>query len=197
MRVRELSVALLAAVALAACAPAQPSPSPLPSPVATATPTTAPATEPPMTVGPIATPADTGTAGTPPCELADLKASHGLVDAGAGSRFTEVVLVSATTCSLDAFPALGLRDAGGAPLVSAPSAGPGAIDLVSGVAYTSNVRLGNWCPPEPAFPLQLELITAAGELPVTGGSFPDEGDMPPCNGAGGPILDGTAWVPTA
>ena len=46
-------------------------------------------------------------------------------------------------------------------------------------------------------PLELELITAAGELAVTGGSFPDEGDLPPCNGAGGPILDGTAWAPNS
>ena len=150
-----------------------------------------------MTVAPIATPAITAAAGTQPCGAADLKASHGLNDAGAGSRFTEVVLVSNTTCSIDAFPALGLRDRNGAPLVSAPSAGSGSIDLVSGIAYTSNIRLANWCSPDPAFPLELELITAAGEIAITGGSFPDEGDLPPCNGTGGPTLEGTAWTPTA
>lgn len=138
---------------------------------------------------------DTGSAGTPACLLADLKASHGLVEGAAGSVLTEVVLVSATTCSVDAFPALALRDVTGDALVGAPSAGPGAIDLVAGVAYKSEVRLANWCAPEPEFPVSLEIVMGSEELDVTGTSFPDDGDLPPCNGEGGPVLEGTGWEP--
>ena len=38
---------------------------------------------------------------------------------------------------------------------------------------------------EPAFPLALELSRRRG-VAVTGGSFPEEGDLPPCNGDGRP-----------
>jgi hypothetical protein len=31
-------------------------------------------------------------------------------------------------------------------------------------------------------------------MTVTGSSFDDEGDLPPCNGDGGPILEAEAWV---
>jgi hypothetical protein len=31
-------------------------------------------------------------------------------------------------------------------------------------------------------------------MTVTGLSFPDDGDLPPCNGDGGPILEAEAWV---
>lgn len=188
------AVALLAAVVVVGCSPSSsPSPTVAVTLGATAGPT-APASAPPVTLPPLPTAADTGSAGTPPCALADLKASHGLVEGAAGSRLTEVVLVSAATCSIDAYPALGLRDAGGTALLSGPSIGPGGIDLVPGVATVSQVRLSNWCAPEPAFPLTLEVIVAGAELPVTGGSFPDDGDLPPCNGDGGPILEASAWI---
>jgi hypothetical protein len=106
------------------------------------------------------------------------------------------VLVSAATCSVDAFPALRLRDAAGAGLVGGTSAGPGAIDLVPGVAYTSEVRLANWCAPAPSFPLALAVVLGEDELAVTGDSFPEEGDLPPCSGDGAPILEATGWAPT-
>lgn len=175
-------------VAILGCSPAA-SPSPTfvtPSPLETAF-------APPVTLAPLPTAADTGSAGTPACVVADLKASHGLVEGAAGSRLTEIVLVSSATCSIDAYPALGLRDADGDALLSGPALGTGGIDLVPGVANVSQVRLSNWCAPEPEFPLVLEVIVAGVELPVTGGSFPDDGDLPPCNGDGGPILEGSAW----
>lgn len=188
---------LLAAAAVVGCA----STSATPIPNATAGPTAAATgpsgTSPSGTGAPEPTAIDTGTAGTPPCLLADLKASHGLVEGAAGSRVTEVVLVSAATCSVDAFPAFRLRDANGAGLVGGTSAGPGAIDLVPGVAYTSAVRLANWCAPEPSFPLALEVVLGEDELAVTGASFPEEGDLPPCSGDGGPILEGTGWTPSS
>ena len=179
-------------VALLGCGPA-PATSPVVTPGVT-TPPIGPASAPPVTLAPLPTAADTGSAGTPPCEVADLKASHGLVEGAAGSRLTEVVLVSATTCSIDAYPALALRDADGDALLSGPAIGPGGIDLVPGVANISQVRLSNWCAPVPEFPLVLEIIVGGAELPVTGGSFPDDGDVPPCNGDGGPILEGSAWT---
>lgn len=192
-----LGAALLLAAIVLACAPA---PSATPDGDATDGPTTgatAPAGSSPATSStPEPTVNDTGSAGTPPCLLADLKASHGLIEGAAGSRLTEVVLVSATTCSVDAFPALRLRDASGAGLVGGTSAHPGAIDLVPGVAYTSEVRLANWCAPEPSFPLALEVVLGEDELVVTGDSFPEDGDLPPCSGDGAPILEATGWAPT-
>jgi hypothetical protein len=187
---------LLLALAVLACGQATPSATPTRGPtVAPAPSTTLPAGTLPATVEPEPTVTDTGGAGTPPCLLADLKASHGLIEGAAGSRLTEVVLVAASTCSVDAFPALRLRDSKGAGLIGAPSAGPGAIDLVPGVAYTSDVRVANWCAPEPSFPLSLLVVLGEDELPVTGDSFPEDGDLPPCNGDGGPTLEATAWLP--
>jgi hypothetical protein len=186
----------LVAGALLACTPAVPTATPTaavtPAPTAAAT---ALASEPIETEAALETPEETNV-GAPLCALADLKASHGIVEGAAGSTLTEVVLVSAETCSVDAFPALGLRDASGDPLIGAPSSGPGATDLVAGVAYRSEVRLANWCAPEPEFPLSLVVIINDDELEVTGDSFPEEGDLPPCNGEVGPTLEGTAWAAT-
>jgi len=180
------------AVILVACSPAA---------VATVAPTPArtaaspPAAYPEPTATPVAPPtsAPSTAAGTSACTPADLKASHGLVEGAAGSRLTTVLLTSASACSIDAFPALGLRDSRGAILVGAASSGPGHIDLAAGGVYEANVRLANWCAAQPDFPLALEIVLGADELPVTGGSFPEEGDLPPCNGDGGPILEATGW----
>lgn len=150
-----------------------------------------------MTVSPIATiPFDTGSAGTPPCAPADLKASHDLVEDAGGSRRTEVVLEPANTCSVDAFPAFSLRDGSGSTVVEAASAAPGALDLVGGVAYTSQVALANWCAPEAVFPVSLELFVDGSNLFVSGGSFPEEDNPPACDSDGAPILDADAWTPT-
>jgi hypothetical protein len=159
------------------------------TPVPTATPTAAPATATPTT-----TPAATQAAGKLACTPADLKAEHGLVEGAAGSTLTTVLLTTANACSIDRFPAMGLRDASGAILVGAASGGPGRIDLTAGEGYESNVRLGNWCADQPDFPLTLEVVLGADELPVTGGSFPEQGGLPPCNGDGGPVLEATEWV---
>jgi hypothetical protein len=164
---------------------------------ATAVPTVAPATAAPATVVP-ATPVPTvPVSATPACEPSDLKASHGLIEGAAGSRLTEVLIVAAIACSIDAYPTLGLRDAAGDALVGGVPAGTGRIDLSPEASYTSAVRLANWCNDEPAFPLQLTLRLGGEELPVTGGSFPDEeSGMPPCNGeSAAPVLEGGAWTP--
>lgn len=185
-----LALAVAVAAVLVAC-----SPSPVITPVPTVAPT--PTVTPTATVAPPSaapTPAATPVAGAPDCEPADLKASHGLVEGAAGSRLTTVVLTSAINCSIDAFPAMGLRDASGASLVGAASSGPGRLDLAAGGVYETNVRLANWCAPDPDFPLALEVVLGADELPVTGTSFPEQGDLPPCSGAGGPILEATQWV---
>ena len=195
---------LLAAALVAACGSTTPS-TPL---VATPAPSAAPATIPPATITPAtpepsspivtAPPASSGT-GTSPCTAADLKASHGLVEGAAGSRLTEVVLVTAVPCSIDAFPVLGLRDAAGAAIVGGVAAGSGRIDLSPENAYASSIRFANWCNAEPAFPLELTMRLGSEELAVTGGSFPDEeSGMPPCNGESvPPTLEGGAWTPGA
>ena len=151
--------------------------------------TQAPATE-------VATPEPTSIAAAPACAATDLKASHDLVEGAAGSRLTTVLLVAARTCSVDAFPAMGLRDAHGAELVGSAAGGSGRIDLDPNVSYSSAVRLANWCNPDPSFPLALVVRLGTGEVGVTGSSFPDQGDMPPCNGAGGPVLEAGAWQAT-
>ena len=195
------SFASLAALAvlvgvLAACDQAASTAPPISQPsIETTTVPASPTAGSSATIEPETTPEDTATAGTPPCTLDVLKASHGLVEVAADARLTDLVLVSADTCSVGAFPALVLHDAGGAVLVSGVPLGSGGIDLVPGVAYTSQVTLDGWCRDEPAFPLSLGLLLDGHELAVTGESFPDDGDLPPCSG-GGPTLQASAWEPT-
>jgi hypothetical protein len=183
------------AVGLVACGPSTPTASPAPvmpaptnSPAATITPATP---TPVPTVAPTAVSTPVG--GVAVCGVADLKASHGLVDGAAGSIITEVVLESNTHCTVETSPALGLQDKSGTALITATPAGPGSIELVAGGAYTSQIRIANWCAPEPAFPLALILWIDDEKLVVTGGSFPDSG-MPGCLGTGGVRLESTPWV---
>jgi hypothetical protein len=183
------------AVGLVACGPATPTASPVPVPAAPtdtpaatltpATPTPAPTAAPtaPVTAAP----------GTTPCGVGDLKASHGLVDGAAGSIYTDVVLEANADCTVETSPSLGLQDKNGAALITATPAGPGSIQLVAGDAYTSQIRIANWCHPEPTFPLALVLWIDGDKLVVTGGSFPD-GGMPGCLGTGGAQLESTAWA---
>lgn len=180
---------------LAACSPTPSAPPATATPAAPTTLPTATLPAPTTTPEPIPTPAQTAPAtAAAACEPADLKATRGPIEGAAGSRGTLVVLVSAITCSVDAFPALGLRDANGAILVGAASEGPGRVDLAAGDAYQSLVRIANWCAADPEFPLTLEIVLGGNAVSVTGGSFPEEGDLPPCNGATGPVLEGGAWA---
>ena len=180
-----------AALGLIGCSPT-PSASPTAAPTATVTapPTIAPSA--PPTIPP--TIAATATPGASACAAADLKASHGLVEGAAGSRLTTVVLEANVTCSIDAFPAFGLRDANDGALVGGKAGGSGSILLDPNASYQSDVRVANWCAPDPAFPVTLQLEVGGGEVAVTGSSFPEQGDMPPCNGAGGPVLEAGAWA---
>jgi len=147
---------------------------------------------------PTASPATAATtipsAATPPCAAADLKASHGLVEGAAGSRLTEIVLVSAIDCSVDAFPLLGFRDADGAAIIGGVAGGAGRIDLSKESSYSSSVRISNFCADDPRFPLTLEIRLGAEEVAVTGPSFDDDSDLPPCNGTGGATLEAGAWT---
>jgi Protein of unknown function (DUF4232) len=187
-----LAISLLAGIA--ACN-ATPSATPADAQVVTAAPSAAPSVAPPTVApSPSPVPAETAAAGAPQCEPADLKASHGLVGGGAGSRFTTVVLVASAPCSVDLYPAFGLKDGSGALLVNAVAGGPGRIDLDPKGSYQSNVRLANWCADDPAFPLHFELLVGGEEEEVTGGSFPEEGDLPPCNGeAVGRVFEAQPW----
>ena len=176
-----------------------------PTPSVPTTSTTGPTTG-PLTAVPATPAAPTETAGQPtptpttattvsaPCSAADLKASHALVEGAAGSRLTEIVLVAAVPCSVDAFPTLGFRDANGAAILGGVASGSGRIDLSTESSYTSSVRISNFCAENPEFPLTLELRLGAEELAVTGPSF-DEADLPPCNGGGGATLEAGAWTP--
>ena len=165
-----------------------------PSPAPTASPSLAPSVAPPSVAPSPSEEPPSQAAGAPPCEPADIKASHGLVEGGAGSRFTTVVLVSSVACSVDLWPAFGLKDGSGAMLVNGVAGGPGRIDLDPNLSYQSNVRLANWCANDPAFPLHFELLVGGEEEEVTGGSFPEEGDLPPCNGeAAGRVFEAQPW----
>ena len=188
----------LAVVVLAACS-STPSPTqapPTPSPVVTAAASIGASPAPPSVApSPSAPPAETQASGAAPCGPADIKASHGRVEGAAGSIFTTVELVAAGACSVDLYPAFGLRDANGAVLVGGTAGGSGRIELIAGASYASDVRLANWCADEPIFPLRFELIIGGATEEVTGGSFPEEGDVPPCNGVTvGRILEATSWV---
>lgn len=197
---RALPLAAVAAAAfLSACGQATLTPTP--------TATSVPSTVSPPTAAPTATPADataspeptvidTGSPGTPPCAIEDLKASRGITEVDGDDRTTEVILVAAGTCSVNAWPTLLLEDAASTILVAANAGGTGGIDLVPGVAYTSTVRLSNWCLGEPSSPVKIGILQGIGTLLVTGDSFPDDGDLPPCvHQDADPVLSGTAWEP--
>lgn len=193
----QAGLSILLGLSLLACSPTPAVTPASASEAPTAAPSASPVATAAVTPTPVPEPSPAGTAPTsvaPPCELSDLKASHGLVEGAAGSRLTRIDLISAITCSVDAFPALGLRDADGVPLVSGVAGGTGRIDLVGGVGYEAEARVANWCAAEPRFPVALELFIAGGELPVHGPSFPDQDDLPACNGGGGPILEANGWT---
>ncbi|HSL97516.1 MAG TPA: hypothetical protein VK831_02995 [Candidatus Deferrimicrobiaceae bacterium] len=192
-----VAAGLLAGALVAACAPA---PTAAPVSVAPASPTAATATgspEPAATGSAAPSPGDTGP-GVAACSAADLKASHGLVEGTAGSRETEVVLVTAVRCAVPAWPTFGLRDAGDseAPVLAA-AGGSGQIVVEPEGSYASAVQLSNWCGPEPDWPIALELRLDGEAVAVTGGSFPEVGDLPPCSGSGLPTLTATAWSPSS
>jgi hypothetical protein len=151
---------------------------------------TAAATESPAA---LPTPAASGPA-TAACSAADLKVSHGLVEGTAGSRDTEVVLVTAARCVLPAWPTFGLRDAAGRGLVAGAPGGSGEAVIAPGGSYASEVQFSNWCGAEQTDPLTLVLQVGGESIAVTGGPFPEEGDMPPCTATGLPMLSGTAWA---
>jgi hypothetical protein len=190
---------LLAASALAllvtACGPASSTSSPVPAataPTETPGPTLTPATQSPVPTD-VPTAVPSAIAGSTPCGVADLKASHGLDEGAAGSVITELVLESNSSCTVETAPSLGLQDKSGNALVTATPPGPGSIQLVAGGTYTTQVRIANWCQPEPAFPVSLVLWIDSEKLVVTGGSFPD-GGMPGCLGTDGVHLESTPWV---
>ena len=80
-------------------------------------------------------------------------------------------------------------------VVRADAAGAGAIDLVGGVAYTSEVRVSNWCV-DAAFPVEIRIAHNGHAIVVTGDSFPDDANLPPCvHQDADPTLSGTAWTP--
>jgi hypothetical protein len=163
-----------------------------PSVAATSVPTAAPTeatAEPPESASAAPSPAS----GAAACTASSLKASHDLVEGAAGSRLTTVVLVAGQRCSVALYPAMGLRDADGTELVGSAAAGQGRIDLDPNISYSSAVQFANWCNPDPSFPLSLVIRIGAAEVGVSGSSFPEAGDMPPCNGAGGPTLSAGAW----
>jgi hypothetical protein len=190
------------AVVMAGCGTALPSATALPALPVHTTPAEPTPESPQPTMVPVESDepepsdADTGSPGTPPCDVGALKASRGITEVRADERVTEVLLVAADTCSIDAYPALLLEDSGGTVLVAVSSAGPGGIDLVPGVAYTSEVRLANWCLGDPAYPVSIGIIHGIATVVVTGDSFPDEGDLPPCaHEDADPVLSGSAWQP--
>ena len=185
----------LLALSLGACGSATPSAtveSDAPTPVVTPGPTLTPATPSPAPTATL-TPVATAAAGALPCGTADLKASHGLAEGAAGSILTEIVLESDAACTIEASPSLGLQDKSGNAVIAATPAGSSTIELTVGGTYTTQVRLANWCKPEPAFPLALILWIDNEKLVVTGGSFPD-GGMPGCLGTGGAELQSNPWV---
>lgn len=193
-------LAALTCMLAAACGSVSPGPTVSPAPLLTAGPTQP--NEPAMTVMPTSidepapTATDNGVAGTPPCEVFDLKASHGLVEATADTRSTEVLLVAAMTCSVAAYPTFRLRGGDGKPITEGLPGGGGALDLVPGVAYRSELGIEGWCAPDPVFPVDLLLVIVSGEVEVTGGPFLD-GDVPSCDGGDGLTISAPAWEPSA
>jgi hypothetical protein len=187
-RIAPLVISLL----FAACSPT-PTPTPTPAQPPTASPS---ATIVPTDAGsPGPSSSATGPAAAA-CATADVKVSHGIVEGTAGSRDTEVILVAAVRCALPAWPALILRDGRGADRADSSVGGSDRIVVQPGGTYATAVQFSNWCAAEPAFPLPLVLVLDGGSVAVTGGPFPEDGDLPPCTGGDVPSLNATAWTAT-
>jgi Domain of unknown function (DUF4232) len=138
----------------------------------------------------------TPTAGLTGCAVGDLKASHGIVEGASGARLTSVVLESDTTCTVSAVPNLALIDDSQLVLATSSTPGPQTITLAPGGVYGSDVRFANWCGNDPAYPITLFILIGDRSVAVTGGSFPESNDMPPCLGTDAAELMGTPWTPS-
>lgn len=131
------------------------------------------------------------------CDTPDLALEHGIADGAAGSRFTTLTLsvTGPEPCSLPAIPTVELIDVNGLRvMVGAPTGAVDTIDLQPGALAASTIQFSNWCVEPTAEPLSLRLEVGDGFAPVAGGPFPNPGQLPPCNGPGGPMLTGTAWA---
>lgn len=131
------------------------------------------------------------------CTALDLKVSHGLVEGTAGSRDTEVVLVTAVRCAVPASPAFAIRDAAGATVALSTPAGQDVLVVRPGGRYASDVQFANWCGDDPDYPLTLELRLDGESIAVTDGPFPESGDVPPCTAGDAPTLSASAWAPSS
>jgi hypothetical protein len=131
-----------------------------------------------------------------PCTDADLTLEHGFADGAAGSRFTimNLTVSGPEECSLPAIPTIRLVDATGEQVaIGAPAGEITTIEVQPGTVLQSTIQFNNWCEDVTAEPLTLVVIVDDLALPVSGGPFPNPGGLPPCMGAGGPLLESSPW----
>jgi hypothetical protein len=199
-------------------------PSPTPNAVVAATPASTPAqaaTTPEPTASPSTTPkpkasarptataqpmASAGTATTPGCRPGDLSARITAWDGAAGSRIAEIELRNDATiaCTVGEPTALRLVAADGTVLIDSaktggtpsPSPDGAAVTIAAGAAVRTDVRVANYCGPEPKAPIgvSLTLPQPSGTIlarPASGVSSAEA--VPPCNGPIGADIEMNGW----
>ena len=175
---------------------AEPDPSPSPSPSPKASPRSTPAALPMASVA----------ATTPTCGAVELSARITAWDGAAGSRIAEVELRNdATAACIVAEPsALRLIASDGTVLIDSaktggmPSASPGepALKVAAGASVRTDVRVANYCGPEPkgSIGVSFNLPGSGGTvvaIPAAGVSSADA--IPPCNGPIGADIEMNGW----
>jgi hypothetical protein len=137
-----------------------------------------------------------------PCNAADLVAGIVGWEGAAGSRIAEVELENtAATCLVPDAPGLRLIDGRGTILIDsatlpssspAPSAGWSKLSLIA----NTQVRVANYCGPQPADPIEIDFVLPGGGTLVAKPIHPasSANAIPPCNGPNGPEIDMNGWT---
>ena len=123
-----------------------------------------------------------------PCTPEDLLAFGGPWGAAMGSSYSPLVLVSVDSvdCTLPSPTTVELRDANRARLFAADASVAALPDgaLAAGGTALASLQFANWCVSPPATPLHLDVILAAGRLPVVPSRGADGRiPVPPCMAA--------------
>jgi hypothetical protein len=120
--------------------------------------------------------------------LANLAAKITVWDSAAGSRIAHVEMTNSgsSACSVPGLLRADLVDGGKDVLIhGAPVAASVPVVVGAGATVSTDVRVANYCGPDPVPP-----VTVSFELPASGGSVVatpvspvDRTGVPPCNGS--------------
>jgi hypothetical protein len=103
---------------------------------------------------------------------------------------------SAEPCLIPGQGIVALVDHTGAQLVAMPPSGAiQPIRVDSGASVATDVIVGNWCRPAPAFPVVLAVALIDATTLSVGQPIANRDGLPPCNGSGPATIRTTAnWT---